>query len=106
MSRPVGLVPGSRGLQQGTAATVSRSSGASEGRERSAAEVRRCPWPLYGRLFVPRATGAKPQKWCSGRCRDLATAAARARCPRCVGSLARHGDLIKRERFAAAEGLP
>jgi hypothetical protein len=86
MSRSVGLVAGSLGLQEGPAATVPRSSGASSRPERCVG-VRRCHWPHCDRVFVPRTTGGKPQKWCSPRCRELAKAAARAVCPHCGASL-------------------
>jgi len=100
VSSHVGLGAGSPSPQDGPAATVPRSPGASSRPGWGAASARPCQWAPCGRLFLPRATGGKPQKWCSPHCRELAKAAARAVCPHCGGSLG-HGDIIKRERFAA-----
>ncbi len=88
MSSRAGLSAGSLGPQDGSAATVPRSSGASS-RPGRGASARRCQWAPCGRLFLPRATGGKPQKWCSPDCREQAKAAARAVCPHCGGSLQR-----------------
>lgn len=84
----LGVAAGSAAAQEWPVATVSRSPAASV-RPLRGAGARSCAWPLCGVLFVPRATGGKPQKYHAPHCRELAKAAARAVCPHCGGSLRR-----------------
>lgn len=98
-----GLVAGSLGPQEGPATTVPRSPGASS-RPPRVPGARRCQRPSCRRLFVPRTTGGKLQKYCEPACRELVKAEARAVCPHCGGSLRRRGALVEGERFAEARG--
>jgi hypothetical protein len=89
VSGGVGLVAGSQGTQESPATTVPCSSGASSPAVRGTG-ARPCQWPPCGRLFVPRPTGGRPQKYCSSVCRERRKAASRAICnvcPHCGGAL-------------------
>lgn len=69
-------------VREGHSATVPRSYRARSGLGRTPNQ-RTCAWPPCGRLFVPRSTGGKPQKYHAPQCRELAKAVARATCPHC-----------------------
>lgn len=88
MSAPVAVLPGSQATREGPGTTSARSSGARYPVARPAGAVR-CAWAPCGVLFVPRATGGKPQRFHSAACRRAAWSAARVVCPHCGGSLRR-----------------